>query len=109
MSDKRNFLVENFETIQQARTRKPRPLSYARIAKIISANGYKVSAQLVCAVCKEHEKLRTEGGIPALDGKATKLDKKAAKLGRTSTKLDGAAGALEGAATKSPRKRQRPK
>lgn len=81
MSEKRKFLVENFETIQKARARKPRPLSYTKIAKILSANGMKVSAQLVVAVCKEHEETKARGGVAALDGAATKLDKKAARAG----------------------------
>lgn len=92
MSEKRKFLLENFEIIQQARTRKPRPFSYSRIAKIISQNGYKVSAQLVCAVCKEHEQTRMKGGLKALDGAATKLDRKV-------TKLDGATDRIEDAAS----------
>ena len=78
MSDKRKFLVENFDTIQKARARKPRPISYEKIAKILSANGVKVSSQLVKAVCQDHEALKKQG--PAvLDGAATMQDKKDAK------------------------------
>ena len=98
MSEKRKFLLENFETIQQARYRKPRPLSYARIAKIMSQNGYKVSAQLVAAVCNEHEHTRLEGGLKALDGAATMLDKNTTKLDGAAMKLDGAATKLDGVA-----------
>ena len=109
MSEKRKFLLENFETIQQARNRKPRPLSYNRIAKIISQNGYKISAQLVAAVCQEHEQTRVRGGLKALDGAATKLDKKAAKLDGTATKLDGVASKLTDVAKPCPPPRKRPK
>ena len=81
-------MLENFETIQQARNRKPRPLSFIKIAKIISENGLRVSAQLVKSVCKEHEALRKKGGVVALDGAATDLDRSAAKQGGA-VSLDG--------------------
>ena len=84
MSDKRKFLIENFETVQKARARKPRPLSYEKIAKILSANGIMVSTQLVKAVCKEHEETRVKEGLVGLDGTATKLDKESNEVPRGS-------------------------
>lgn len=102
MSDKRKFLIENFETIQKARARKPRPLSYEKIAKILSANGVTVSSQLVKAVCKEHEKTRVTGGLIGLDGSATKLDKR-------TTEPHGATNQIESRPKKAASKKPRPK
>ena len=84
MSDKRKFLIENFATIQKARSRKPRPLSYEKIADILSENGVKVSAQLVKAVCKDGGKSK-KGSVP-LDGAVTKLDGAARKPESSLTK-----------------------
>ncbi len=102
MSDKRKFLIENFETVQKARARKPHPLSYEKIAKILSANGMVVSTQLVKAVCKEHEDTRVKGGLVALDGAATKLDKRI-------TKPHGAENQLESRPKRAASEKKRPK
>ena len=109
MSDKRKFLIENFETIQKARARKPRPLSYEKIAKILSENGIGVSSQLVKAVCKKHEETKMKGGLAALDGAATKLDKKVTKNHGATTKAAGAAVQKKGGTRKVPSEKTLPK
>lgn len=105
MSDKRKFLLENFATIQKARTRKPRPLSFDKIAKIISENGIQVSAQLVKAVCKERDSGKLKRELAAVGA----LNNAASDLIDHGPKLDGAATRMQRGTRKPSSRKTRPK